>query len=137
LNYVGLKAALKELCEHISTQYGIDVVRELEDGPELSQKAQLCLYRVAQEALSNVAKHSQAHHAYVRFTVDQSSARLEVQDSGIGFNPATPTEGLGVASMRERLRIVGGQLEVRSNPGKGTRMAVVPYGQDDACSCAA
>jgi signal transduction histidine kinase len=127
LQYIGLRSALRDLCQQVMTQHGIVVVQELEDAPDLSPEVQLCLYRVAQESLSNIAKHSKASEAFVRFAKAGGAARLEVRDSGIGFDPSSPGAGLGLASMRERLRIVGGELAVTSKPGKGTEvLAVVP-----------
>ena len=127
LQYIGLRSALRDLCQQVMTQHGIVVMQELEDAPDLPPEVQLCLYRVAQEALNNIAKHSKAANALVRFTKAGGEARLEVRDSGVGFDLANPSEGLGLASMRERLRIVGGEIAVTSNPGKGTEVvAVVP-----------
>lgn len=132
LHYIGLKAALKELCHQVVTQYGIGVVYELEDVPDLPTDVQLCLYRVAQEALSNVAKHSHASKASVRLITIDGIVRLEIKDTGIGFGATTQASGLGLASMRERLRIVGGELVVSSNPGEGTQViAIVPNSNSD------
>jgi PAS domain S-box-containing protein len=127
LQYIGLRSALRDLCQQVMTQHGIVVIQELEDAPDLPPEVQLCLYRVAQEALNNMAKHSKASEAFVRFAKAGGVARLEIRDSGVGFNPSNPGAGLGLASMSERLRIVGGELAVTSNPGKGTEVvAVVP-----------
>jgi len=129
LQYIGLRSAVRDLCQQMMNQHGIVVVQELEDAPDLPSDVQHCLYRVAQEALNNIAKHSKAREARVRLQKTGGAVRLEVRDSGVGFDPSSPGAGLGLASMRERLRIVGGELGVTSNPGKGTEVvAVVPVG---------
>ena len=78
----------------------------------------LCLYRIAQEALRNVIKHSGARHARVELSGSPDAVSLRIADDGSGFDPgsADGKEGLGLVSMRERLRLVGG--ESRSTPGR-------------------
>jgi PAS domain S-box-containing protein len=138
LSYVGLRAALRELCDQVASQQHMSIAQHLEDDSALPNDVQLCLYRVAQEALNNVAKHSQANSASVYLLVNNGLARLEVTDSGVGFDPTTPAVGLGLASMRERVRTVHGELAVSSNPGKGsTVVAVVPYDKSAMLSRAA
>jgi signal transduction histidine kinase len=120
LQHIGLRSALRDLCQHVTTPHGTIVVQQLDDAPDLPSEVQLCLYRVAQEALNNITKHSKASRAFVRFARVGGVARLEVRDTGVGFDASNAGTGLGLASMRERLRIVGGNLMVRSKPGKGT-----------------
>src|SRR5581483_11502144 len=113
----GLRAALRELCQQFATQQGVDVAQDLENIPDLPSEVELCLYRVAQEALRNAAKHSHASSVSVSFSTNAGMARLEVEDTGVGFDPATATAGLGLASMRERLRLLDGELVVTSAAG--------------------
>lgn len=128
LRYVGLKPALRELCRQFSTQYATEVFEKLEDIPDLPANLQFCLYRVAQEALNNVGKHSQARQASVQLGTTSDIVVLEITDSGIGFENTVPVEGLGIASMRERLRTAGGDLSITSRVGQGTKLAaIVPY----------
>ena len=132
LQYLGLKAALRELCQQLTSQHGIEIRQELENLGDLSPEVQLCLYRVAQEALSNVAKHSGSTRAVVRLTAADNIARLEVEDNGVGFDPAVSAQGMGLASMRERLRSIRGELEIMSQTGEGTRIvAIVRYDHED------
>ena len=86
------------------------------------QDAALCLFRVAQEAVRNVQKHSGASRALVRVDEISGSMRLRVSDEGGGFDPdATDvTQGLGLLSMQERLHSLGGELFIHSRPGGGT-----------------
>ena len=82
----------------------------------------LCLYRVLQEALQNVVKHGRSRHADVSLNGHIDTIDLTVKDSGAGFHPdeAMRGPGLGLASMKERLKIVGGELSIHSQPGCGT-----------------
>jgi signal transduction histidine kinase len=131
LQYLGLKAALNELCQQVPEQHETQIVQQVEDMPRLSSEVQLCLYRIAQEALNNVVRHSRASEASVRLASHHGLARLEIRDTGIGFDPDATREGLGLASMRERVRIVGGNFSVSSSHGKGTKIvAEAPYVAD-------
>ena len=89
----------------------------------------LCLFRIAQEALSNVFKHSQAKEAQVELSGAKNEIRLRIVDAGLGFDPVLQNgeAGLGLISMRERLRLVGGRFSVHSVPMHGTEVvAEVP-----------
>jgi len=122
LQYLGLKAALRELCQKISAKYEIVIFQRLDDIPDLAYDMQLCFYRVAQEALNNVVRHSNSRTGFVRLTKSKRTARLEIADSGNGFDPASIREGLGLASMRERLRSINGTFSITSSPGHGTQV---------------
>jgi two-component system, NarL family, sensor kinase len=89
----------------------------------LPEHVELALYRIAQEALQNVAKHAAARAAGLLFTVEPDTATLCVIDDGIGFDPSTRplgSESYGLASMAWRAELVGGDLTVASRPGRGT-----------------
>ncbi len=126
-----LAAALDALARRWSEQ-GIDVRFEAVNADRpLPPRAEVALYRIAQEALSNAARHAAAEHATVRFVTGPAFARLSVEDDGWGFDPAQVTEAAGerygLTGMSERARMLGGRLEVRSNPGAGTTVeATVP-----------
>jgi PAS domain S-box-containing protein len=122
LQYLGLKAALRELCQKISAKHEIVIFQHLDDIPDLAYDMQLCFYRVAQEALNNVVRHSNSRTGFVRLTKSKRTARLEISDSGNGFDPASTREGLGLASMRERLRSINGTFSITSSPGHGTQV---------------
>ena len=96
-------------------------------GPDvIPPETALCLYRVAQEALRNVVKHSGSRHASVELSGTADAIRLRVADDGVGFDPglAAGAGGLGLVSMRERLNLVGGEIAIDSRPAGGTRLAV-------------
>ena len=101
----------------------------------LAEHIEVALYRIAQEGVQNVVKHSRALVASVSFAVRDGVARLEIADSGVGFDTTRgtvplgaglelPTSGYGMLSMAERADLVGGTLEVRSQPGAGTTVTV-------------
>jgi signal transduction histidine kinase len=93
------------------------------------------LLRIIQESLSNARKHSQAQHVQVRLEVEDSHARVVVEDNGVGFDPDSLKKGqpdhYGLRFMRERAEQIGGHLQVQSASGKGTRVEVeVPVKKD-------
>lgn len=111
LKLLGLKAALNELCAQVSRQHGVDVKLQVDPIPGgLSEKRALCLYRVAQEALNNAVKHSGSTTIEVQLEVVQNMMHLKVKDFGTGFDLSHYSAGVGLASMRERIRMAGGKL---------------------------
>jgi PAS domain S-box-containing protein len=130
LEHVGLGPALLGLCEEISEKYGIQV--EFTDrgvASEIAKDVALCLFRVTQEALNNVVKHSRANHARVELCKARHEIRLQIVDAGAGFDVAVShaDAGIGLIGMRERLRLVGGRMSVQSAPMRGTAiLAEVP-----------
>ena len=81
---------------------------------------EIALFRVVQEALTNVSRHSGARRASVLATAQGRRLRVMVEDDGRGFDPAAQSRGLGLAGMRERMELVGGALRIESTPGTGT-----------------
>ena len=127
LHHVGLLAAAKSLCEEIGQQHRIQIEfvhRELPE--EISPDVELCFFRIVQESLNNIVKHSGAKQAHVEFVGTASHIRLRIVDSGVGFDPSAKMAraGLGLASMRERLRLLGGTIALRSRPKEGTEIVV-------------
>jgi len=131
LHEKGLPDALSSYCEEFSATRGIPISYEGDDGVgELSPGAALCIYRIAQEALGNVAKHAQAKQVQVRLTRTDDRVCLVVSDDGVGFNPdgSGKSGGLGLINMRERVRQLNGTFEFESEPGRGTTVkAEVPF----------
>ena len=128
LEELGLAEALRTECERRGRHGGIDVTLDLDPVPTaLGKDAALCLYRVAQEALNNVVRHARARAASVVLRQMDGGLLLAVKDDGVGFDPDEPRVrgSLGLVSMRERLRLVNGTLDVESAPGHGT--AVVAW----------
>ena len=124
---LGFQRGATSLCRDFSKQHGIAI--ELRNEGDLSQIPEMIstvLFRVLQEALANVANHSGADRACVLVAVEGSQATLRVIDGGRGFETETGRShgGLGLISMRERLRLVGGTMEVTSSPTDGTEIRV-------------
>jgi two-component system sensor histidine kinase UhpB len=129
LDDYGLPAALRWFGERFAVRTGLPVEVRC-GGPErrLPLDTELALFRVAQEALTNVAKHAQAARAIVTLGTVGPLTRLTIEDDGVGFpvpvtGPVTPGH-LGLVSMEERVAAVGGRLRVISVPGAGTRVVV-------------
>ena len=123
LHYLGLGAAVRELCLEFSKQHKIEVECIVNRLPsDLDETTSLNLFRTVQESLHNVAKHSHAHHVKVEVSCDSDLVRLRVSDDGVGFasERAPNHAGLGLVSMQERLRSVGGELSIWSKPSLGT-----------------
>jgi PAS domain S-box-containing protein len=130
LELLGLEAAATGFCEELSNRHGVTIDVHFENIPKaLPQEISLCLYRVLQEALQNVVKHSTSRQAHVSLNSHTNTINLTVKDSGAGFHPheAMKGPGLGLTSMKERLKVIGGQLSIQSQPGRGTIIhAVAP-----------
>jgi two-component system, NarL family, sensor histidine kinase LiaS len=129
LEHKSFTTALSELAEHWTAQHGMKLEQHLTDLPPLSDELQQVLYRVAQEALANIAKHSEARHVGVRLEQDLGVITLEISDDGKGFKPNKIQKGMGLRSMEERLEAVGGKLDIQSISNKGTLVtASIPLG---------
>ena len=126
LDEYGLAAALGWHAEEFSRRTGI-AVRVADGAPEavkgLRVETALALFRIAQEALNNAAKHSRARSVSIEISADENQVVLAVRDDGRGFDPSAARRGRwGMTTMRERAEAAGGQLEVQSAPGEGTRV---------------
>jgi signal transduction histidine kinase len=124
LQLLGLGAILRKLCGQASKQYGIIVHLEAAEIPALSPDVELCLYRVAQEAINNAVRHGRADKITIELHSDNGLVRMSVKDSGIGFDPGAVSNGLGLVSMQERLRMLGGEVVIESQPQAGTEVIV-------------
>jgi signal transduction histidine kinase len=125
LDQLGLVAAARSLCRDLARQSGIEIEFATEGVPDgIPPQLALCCYRVLQESLGNIVRHSGARAARVELRVEGSQLLLVVSDSGKGFDveAAREASGLGLISMNERVRLMNGKFEIRSAPGKGTRV---------------
>lgn len=130
LDRFGLAGALRTHCQDLKRRGGLRVQLDLpgdlpEDGTMLPDELSLGLYRVAQEALENVARHAGVEEAHLALRVREGEVVLTVRDGGAGFDPdgAHRRSGLGLTGMEERLALLGGVLQVDSRPGEGTRVS--------------
>lgn len=127
LDHVGLAAAVKSLCTELTDSGKLKVNFQQSGFPAaLDKDVTLCVFRIAQEGLRNCVKHSGAESARVVLTKTRNAVRLAVSDNGCGFNAKTASieKGLGFISMKERLHVLGGQINVSSRPLRGTRIEI-------------
>jgi PAS domain S-box-containing protein len=125
LESLGLLAGLEAFCKEFAEQQGVQVDFAHENIPRgVPEDAALCMFRIAQEALRNIKRHSGANRAAVRLEEVDGRLHLSVSDRGRGFNSNKPSAecGIGIHSMEERLRLLGGKLEIQSRPMEGTRI---------------
>jgi two-component system sensor histidine kinase UhpB len=121
LDDLGLTNALRALVATLSRSARLDVTPEIQPNlPPLSPEQELVVYRVAQEALSNVARHSGAGHVRFSLAAGHGEVLLAIEDDGRGFDPLSESQGTGIRGMRERALLVRGGLEIESAPGRGT-----------------
>ncbi len=133
LEILGLKAACEGFCKELSRRQNVKIDFHCEDVPnDISKETSLCLFRVLQEALQNAFKHSGVRRFEVSIKGSAAEIRLNVNDSGMGFDldSALAGQGIGLTSMKERLKLVDGELSIESTPSRGTRVSArVPIAQ--------
>ena len=133
LDELGLLPALGNLCDRMSQSTGLPIVHELPSRlGDLGDDAELVIYRVAQESLTNVVRHAHATRATVALQEADGHVELSVSDDGVGCSGVVlESGGGGMRSMRERAVLVGGQLEVEAAAPRGTRVRLrLPRGQE-------
>ncbi len=121
LHYVGIGGALSALCKETASAGGGRIecsIDRLERRP--APEIELCLFRIAQEALQNAGKHAKASQVDVELRQCEDDVVLTIRDNGVGFSLGSASRGVGLMSMRERIRFVDGNLLIDSEPGRGT-----------------
>ena len=141
LEYLGLAKALKRLCDECRSGKNISIHLTMGNLPDqLQPSISLSLYRIAQETMHNIITHSRAKNVQVELGADDTQISLRIIDDGVGFDPGHEEAGLGLESMRHRVRAVGGFIDISSSPNSGTRIEVqVPFrkhGSDDVSGVA-
>jgi signal transduction histidine kinase len=128
----GLSAALEQLCTNVANAATIDIQRKIAPlSKRLDAAREIAIYRIAQEAFTNALRYSEADVITLTFSVkaDNSSVQLDILDNGIGFDTAEYVRGNGLANMRERALLFGGEVRIASHPRKGTHIVVeMPIG---------
>jgi signal transduction histidine kinase len=126
LDYVGLVAALQQYAEAITAQTGLTVELEAVNLQRLPLEMETALYRIAQEALTNVVRHAQATRVDVLLMQERDMITLMVEDNGVGFDPENHDASgrLGLLGIRERVEMLGGTLLLESAPGAGVTLRV-------------
>ena len=136
LQHAGIAAVLRSHCEEFAKLHGSEVVVNADLEPNaVDAPVALCLFRVTQEALQNIARHSSARHVQVSLTRTETSVELSIADDGSGFDPGRADlggGGLGLQSIRERVRMARGRLVIDSAPGRGTTVWVSVAATDPA-----
>lgn len=131
LEQLGLESALRGFCREIATTHGLKIEFHADNiSRSLPNDISLCLYRVAQESLQNIVKHSGASGVTVNLDQHETEIRLTVSDNGGGFDPEAERskESLGLISMTERIHAVSGQITIDSSAGSGSQViARVPH----------
>ena len=123
LDDLGLAAALRGLAVQVARSARFEIERQVESPlPELSAEEELVVYRIAQEALTNVARHARADRVELRLAQRDGALELVVRDDGRGFDPARTAEGAGIRGMRERAVLVGAELWLDASPRWGTEI---------------
>lgn len=135
LDDIGIEAAIESECRSFFEQGGapVEFVAEGSFG-QLRKDTKTALYRIVQEALRNIRRHAQADHVSIRLERNGSDVELQIRDNGCGFDCAQPglRRGLGLFSMQERARLIGGRFMLDSRPGEGTKMDIsLPSGDAD------
>ena len=138
LDELGLEPAVDTLARRVAVVEGLEVEQQVELGDErLAPEIESTLYRLVQEALTNVAKHARADRAWVTLRATGGTVMVEVRDDGVGFDPSARSGGFGLTGMRERVALAHGRITISSNADGGTTVsASVPVrrGQDAALS---
>jgi two-component system NarL family sensor kinase len=127
LDDLGLEPALRNLLDEFKLRTGILVDLRLSlPAARLNDDIETTLYRVVQEALTNIEKHADASHLLVRSWYSNGLLWLELKDNGCGFDPddLSPQAGIGLRNIRDRLELLGGELALESAPGEGTRLCI-------------
>jgi signal transduction histidine kinase len=122
LELLGLATGMRVLCREFSEQQNARVSLEADDVPQVPPETALCLYRILQEALHNVDKHSGVGDVDVRLWGSGDEIHLRVSDRGVGFDLESTrrSPGIGLVNMQERIKLVGGDLSIESAPQRGT-----------------
>jgi signal transduction histidine kinase len=126
----GLEGALRKELEMLGHVHGIEIELEVDGagaGPNGNGERDFAILRIAHEALNNAVRHARADHVTVRLSQRPDVVTVEVRDDGVGFNPQSAgvrSRHLGLTSMEERARELGGRLEIRSAPGSGTTVVL-------------
>ncbi len=130
---MGLLPALKFLAEGVAARTGLLITVEGEPEPSLSPLLETTLYRIVQEAFTNVTRHAKASQVSITIHRNPQSVRCSVRDNGVGFDVSTVLartggRGLGLIGIRERLNSLGGSFSILSNLGQGTELVItIPH----------
>jgi signal transduction histidine kinase len=124
LDVLGLRAALEHLVQQFGERFGIDCVFHADrDEYELDSDRSIAVFRLVQEALTNISRHAQATHADIRMEEVEDELHLLIQDDGVGFDPHAHRRGFGLLGMSERVSMLGGEMNVDGS--HGVRISII------------
>jgi len=118
LDLLGINLAIKQLCIDFSEQTGLIISYSGAETPLLSDELAISIYRIVQEALTNIVKHAMAKHAWVTLSYTRVIIKLSILDDGQGFDPKTIQAGMGLEGMQERSHLLGGKMQIESSRGR-------------------
>ena len=123
---LGLATALRTLIDKFENASDIAFTTQIDpSASEISDEVAIAIYRVTQEWLTNIVKHSSATEVAVSFGSDEATLILNIRDNGVGFDPQTVKKGLGLQGMEERASMIGGSLNISSAPGSGATLKLI------------
>jgi PAS domain S-box-containing protein len=131
LDIAGINLSLEEYCNEFSSRTNIPVTYSGVNLPHLPDEISISLYRILQEGLTNIAKHAQATAVNVQLTRNGTEIWLTISDNGQGFDFQSPTDGIGLLGMRERLDLLNGKLTISAEPGKGASLTACVDWKDE------
>jgi signal transduction histidine kinase len=122
----GLNEGLNNICNETKINTGINIQYKFEniDEKTISEKDQIYIYRIVQEAINNITKHSKAQNAIVSLYKKQNNINLCIEDDGCGFSLNQKSKGNGIANLQERVKLLNGSIEIETEPGAGTRIKI-------------
>jgi signal transduction histidine kinase len=137
LDDLGLLPAFQSHARGYKERTGIEIqINVIRDIDEINDELKTVLYRIFQESLNNIAKHAHASRVIIDLTHQGNKLNFKIQDNGVGFNTdavlnrSIDAGGLGIKGIRERVELIGGKLNLKSKPNKGTELWVsIPYGE--------
>ena len=125
LDDLGFAAAVQSLCQDLSERSAMPIELDLDPRLDIDDRDMgIALYRIVQEALTNVLRHAHAHHVWVTLRRDADEAELSVQDDGVGLASDQPRNGIGLVSMRERVLALGGEFNIYNRESGGTHVKI-------------
>ena len=124
LDLLGIHLTIKQLCRDFSDQTKLTISYSGVELPPLADEVAITIYRVVQEALTNIFKHAKAKHVWVKLALSEKTIELLIKDDGRGFDTENAHRGLGLMGMQERLRLLNGSFKVESIKGKSSQISV-------------
>ena len=124
LDELGFEATLRQLVAEFRRQVDFAIRLEFQSQPDLANEAETALYRIAQESLTNVAKHADASQVVITFSRSGDRQVFCIRDDGSGFDPNSTTRGLGLVGIHERVKMLAASVEIVSRTGRGTAIEV-------------